>query len=213
MQSICQHCGQPSFNWPKPRLEWSQVPAQFHVKRAIEVACTGKHTLAMLVPGNLEIDAASLADWATEHGARVVTVTPCPCGNFGEEKRECTCDVELVTEHRKSVAWQTAKYADMWIELMPLTGSQKLDTRLGEPAENVLVRITKAKLPASAITVAELDETSRQLLGAVMRQLDLSTWQVETVLKVATTIMALACTPKLHAAHLAEAIQYRQRSW
>ena len=212
MQLICQHCGQPEPDWPEPQLEWSRVPAQFHVKRAIEVACTGKHSLAMLVPSGLEIDAASLAAWANDHGASTVVVTPCPCGNFGNPKRECTCDVELITKHRKSAAWQTAKCADMWIELAPLTTSQKLDTRPSEPAERVLARIAKAKLPDKPITIAELDEASRQLLAAVMRHLDLSAWQVNTVLNVATTIMALTCALQLHTAHLAEAIQYRQRS-
>jgi len=209
----CSHCGQllPQIN-PLVWLAWEQIPAQCHVKRAIEVACTGKHSLAMLVTSNnLEIDAASLAYWANKYGAQAIVVTPCPCGNYGSPIRECTCAIELIAEHHQSPVWQMAEHADMWIELVEPTTSQKLDSRPRESITCMLARIAKARLPDQSIKLDELDDGCVQLLDAVVRQLDLSIWQIQCVLNVATTIMALAGAKKMHAAYLAEAVQYRYK--
>ena len=57
-----------------------------------------------------------------------------------------------------------------------------------------------------------LDEQSRSLLKMATTQLSLSARAFHRILKVARTIADLSGSEGLSAAHVAEAIQYRQRS-
>lgn len=54
-----------------------------------------------------------------------------------------------------------------------------------------------------------MDETGRQLLGAAMRQMNLSARAYHRVLKLARTIAGLAGSERIQPAHLAEAIHLR----
>ncbi len=57
-----------------------------------------------------------------------------------------------------------------------------------------------------------LDEASRSLLKLATSQLTLSARAFHRILKVARTIADLAQSDGITAAHVAEAVQYRQRS-
>jgi len=56
-----------------------------------------------------------------------------------------------------------------------------------------------------------IDDAGRSLLGAAMRQLQLSARAYHRILKLARTIADLAGSERIEVAHLAEAIQYRPR--
>ena len=58
---------------------------------------------------------------------------------------------------------------------------------------------------------AHLDEQAQSLLRLAMAQLALSARAFHRILKLARTIADLANAPHIETAHLAEAIQYRQR--
>ena len=215
MLTICQHCGTPVVT--PELLSWEKIAGNYHVKRAIEVACTGSHTLTLHTPAGLEVDALSLRQWALDHGAgAVVIVSPCPCGNYGTSDRECTCNVELIAAYRDhDPAWQQAVNCDIHIDMVRPSYQQIVAVATGKVQEvdaKVVERITQAQQYKLQHTIdPTLDETSYMLLGHATRQLELSTVQVQHVLAVTMTITALCGVTKIHCAHLAEAIQYRQR--
>ena len=65
--------------------------------------------------------------------------------------------------------------------------------------------------PADVRLHCELDETSRGLIRAAMRQLGLSARAYHRVLKLSRTIADLGAKERIEAPHLAEALQYRRR--
>ena len=65
--------------------------------------------------------------------------------------------------------------------------------------------------PAEVRQFCELDEVSRSLLRSAAQQMQLSARTYHRLLKVGRTIADLAGSERIQTAHLAEAIQYRQR--
>jgi magnesium chelatase family protein len=65
--------------------------------------------------------------------------------------------------------------------------------------------------PTQVRDFCPIDETSRQLLAAAMRQMHLSARAYHRILKLGRTIADLAGSDRIQTAHVAEAIQYRPR--
>jgi magnesium chelatase family protein len=65
--------------------------------------------------------------------------------------------------------------------------------------------------PAEVRQFRELDEVSRSLLRSAAQQMQLSARTYHRLLKVGRTIADLVGSERIQTAHLAEAIQYRQR--
>jgi magnesium chelatase family protein len=65
--------------------------------------------------------------------------------------------------------------------------------------------------PTEVRKFCPLDNEAHQLIGAAMRQLQLSARAYHRVLKLARTIADLAGEDRITTVHIAEAIQYRPR--
>ena len=161
----------------------------------------------------------------------VGAMNPCPCGYHGDPTRECSCSPGAVAKYQKRLSGPLLDRIDVHVEV-PRVAYEKLagDTR-GETSETVRARVQRARARQAARLVgttlvcnAELGpkevrarcrvaEEAQGLLKAAMARLQLSARGYHRVLKLARTIADLADAEQIAAPHLAEALQYRPRTY
>jgi magnesium chelatase family protein len=99
-------------------------------------------------------------------------------------------------------------------------GSTEIRERVEVCRSSQRLRFSESRLAANSemgpVEVREfcqryLDEQAKALLKMAVNQLALSARSFHRVLKVSRTVADLACSETISAAHLAEALQYRNR--
>lgn len=202
----CKRCGAVL---SRSETKFEDIIGQEHAKRALEVALAGGHTIAFIGKD----EAKALAEWAVTKGLTAWADQKCPCGHYGPDSHhECTCSLSQIGKWQKRKAYQNALNAEIVIECPPPYNYQVeawVNGRRGEPETVMLARIEDiGQRPTPT-----LNATSKSLLKVAIRQLDLSTNRVKSVVRMAQTIAALAHADNIGIADLAEAIQYRPRRY
>jgi magnesium chelatase family protein len=159
----------------------------------------------------------------------IAAMNPCPCGYYGDPVRECTCSSTIVSRYQKRISGPLLDRIDIHVEVPRVEFEKLADTRRGEPSAAIRARVEAARerqrqrfrgtalrcnadmRPAEIREFCQVDEASRNLLGAAMRQLQMSARAYHRILKLARTIADLAGSERIETAHIAEAIQYRPR--
>ncbi|MEX2236075.1 MAG: YifB family Mg chelatase-like AAA ATPase [Dehalococcoidia bacterium] len=162
----------------------------------------------------------------------VSAMNPCPCGYFGDSARACTCSDGAVARYQKRISGPLLDRIDIFVEV-PRVDFEKLSgDGYGESSEAVRERVEEARgrqsmrfsesrltcnAEMTAVEVREycqsaLDEASRSLLRMAMDQLSFSARSFHRILKLARTVADLDHSSTIESRHLAEALQYRQRS-
>jgi magnesium chelatase family protein len=146
--------------------------------------------------------------------------------------KQCVCSESTVSRYQRRISGPLLDRIDIFIEV-PRIDYEKLSSLTpGEPSSAIRERVDRARSAQNdrfegaatqcnaEMTPAEvrdfcqtrLDENSRSLLKLATGQLSLSARAFHRILKVARTIADLAGEDAIASAHLAEAIQYRQRT-
>lgn len=155
----------------------------------------------------------------------VAAMNPCPCGHLGDPARACRCTPDQIARYRGRLSGPLLDRIDMQITVPrePAALSLRDDGPAPEPSAAVRERVIAARarqFGRSGCCNAELgvagvqrhcipDEAGRALLERAARQLGLSARAHHRVLKLARTIADLAGEERIGAAHVAEAIGYR----
>lgn len=161
----------------------------------------------------------------------VGAMNPCPCGFAGDPQRACTCTDGTVARYQKRISGPLLDRIDIFVEVPRVEYEKLAGEAPGEPSAVVRQRVEAARetqrqrFRDSRVTCnaemtptevrefcqARLDEQAASLLRLAMTQLSLSARSFHRVLKLSRTIADMEESDRITAAHVGEAIQYRQR--
>ncbi|HWR97565.1 MAG TPA: YifB family Mg chelatase-like AAA ATPase [Candidatus Methanoperedens sp.] len=159
----------------------------------------------------------------------VAAMNPCKCGFRGDRSRVCGCSPREVDAYRSRISGPLLDRIDLHVEVPALSYAELAAAPAGEGTATVRARVERARAAqhgrfgaARLYCNAQMgarevrehcrhDEGCARLLEGAMRALGLSARGYARVLKVARTIADLAAEPRIGLAHVAEAIQYRER--
>ncbi|MGJ8697419.1 MAG: YifB family Mg chelatase-like AAA ATPase [Verrucomicrobiaceae bacterium] len=181
-----------------------------------------------LEDGNVTISRAAGTITFDSKVLLVASLNPCPCGFFGDTKRECRCSPRQVEQYRQKISGPLLDRIDLHVEVPLIDFKQLSSKEKSESSETVRNRVMAcrelqlkrfAEFPATRTNSdmgpkvmrahCEMDASCSQLLEQAMDQLNFSARAHDRILKVARTIADLAGCDELTADHVLEAIQYR----
>ena len=157
----------------------------------------------------------------------VAAMNPCPCGFYGDHKRQCQCTHLQIQRYRTKVSGPLMDRLDIHVEV-PAVHYQDLAQEIGgESSETIRYRVNTARTvqqerfkhskiycnaqmpPRLLKRFCRLGEDSHRLLETAIDRLGLSARAHNRILKIGRTIADLRGLEQIRAAHIAEAIQYR----
>jgi magnesium chelatase family protein len=159
----------------------------------------------------------------------IASMNPCPCGYYGDRTKACSCSAVQIQNYRKKISGPILDRIDMHLEV-PRVEFKKLNENL--PGENSLAiknrvmrareiqaeRFKNEKIFTNAEMGSEktrqccpLNEEAKKLISNAIDNLNLSARSYFRLLKLARTIADLDNESSISTAHLAEALQYREK--
>src|SRR5881227_1824595 len=158
----------------------------------------------------------------------VAAMNPCPCGYFGDLKRECRCGPVQVQRYRQRISGPLLDRIDLHIEVPAVEYRDVASERAEEGSAAIRERIVRArecqqerfrndrKVNCNARMATrqlkqhcKLTQDSQELIRVAMNELNLSARAYDRILKVSRTIADLDGKSDISPEHVSEAIQYR----
>ena len=157
----------------------------------------------------------------------VAAMNPCPCGFYGDTRRQCQCTFLQIQRYRSKISGPLLDRLDIHVEVPAVQYQDLAQEAGGESSESIKKRVNgarsvqqerfrrhkiycNAQMPSRLLRrFCQLDGDSQRLLEAAIDKLGLSARAYNRILKIARTIADLAGVETLTSSHIAEAIQYR----
>ncbi len=157
----------------------------------------------------------------------VAAMNPCPCGYYGDTRRECTCPPYKIKSYLGRISGPLMDRIDIHIEVPALKYDELAAKKDAEKSEAVRERVRRAREIQTARfkgrniycnsgmsqkdlkTYCALDPASEAILKRAIETLSLSARAYNRILKVSRTIADLNGNESITAGHIAEAVQYR----
>jgi magnesium chelatase family protein len=158
----------------------------------------------------------------------VAAMNPCPCGYYGDPKRECRCSPGQVERYRQKISGPLLDRIDLHVEAPSVEYKELSDNVPAESSATIRKRIVNAREIQSRrfaksrnVTCnarmthtqikehCRLDDRGNELLKNAMADLNFSARAYDRILKVARTIADMAGSEPIAPDHLLEALSYR----
>ena len=158
----------------------------------------------------------------------VAAMNPCPCGNFGNRKKKCTCTPAQIHKYLSKISGPLLDRLDIHVETEPLTFDELRDTEsTGESSESIRRRVTaarklqqeryaefgvscNARLPAKLTRkFCNISDSAVALMRRSFDDMKLSARAYDKTLRIARTIADLAGEELIRDEFVAEALQFR----
>jgi len=156
----------------------------------------------------------------------VASMNPCPCGYFGDPKKECRCSPNQIQKYRGRISGPLLDRIDLHVEVPTVRYTDMTRKENTESSETVRARVLKARetqyqrfkkkgrinahMSSRGIKAhCALDGSCQDFLKMAMNEMNFSARAYDRILKVARTIADLDGKVRIETHHLGEALQYR----
>ncbi len=158
----------------------------------------------------------------------VAAMNPCPCGYYGDSKRECRCSPRQIEQYRQKISGPLLDRIDLHVEV-PIVDFRELSSSAPSGEKSAVIRdrvaaaraiqtarfakepnSTNAAMGSRLVTRhCQLDAESTGYLEHAMEEMNFSARAHDRILKVARTLADLAGSENIRPNDILEAIQYR----
>lgn len=158
----------------------------------------------------------------------VASMNPCPCGNYTNPDRTCTCSPKQIRRYLGRVSGPLMDRIDLQIEVPPVQYADLASEKREESSADIRARVVQARktqlkrfqdfplvhsnsMMSSALVreYCQIKAEGLLLLKSAIEHLGLSARAYDRILKVARTIADLEGAKDIQSPHVAEAISYR----
>ncbi|MCX8163891.1 MAG: YifB family Mg chelatase-like AAA ATPase [Aquificaceae bacterium] len=157
----------------------------------------------------------------------VVAMNPCPCGNYGNPQKACSCTPIQLKSYQSRISGPIIDRIDLKVWLNPVKKEELMNMNSEENSEKIRMRVMKAMEIQkerfknsstkynSRMTNEEIKKycvvtsDGKKLLKNAVERLNLTGRGYMKVLKVSRTIADLEGEDKISTHHIAEALQFR----
>lgn len=157
----------------------------------------------------------------------IAAMNPCPCGNFGNPQKKCTCTPKQVNAYLHKISRPVLDRIDIQIEVKPVEYKDLSNRKPQESSAQIAERVQRARdiqarrykgtsiRSNSRITsdiigeVCAMSPDAEDMLKRAFESLGLSARAYDRILKVARTCADLDGSERIEKSHISQSISFR----